>query len=184
MCNVLKFREVEKCPKLSPGCAPVVSFTGKNVYTLGLLRMVNRGCCDNTLLLCKTCLHAVYHRPCPMALRIKTLYFVLLGKWQLQNCLNKPFVHRMDCACLVHKICGYYYYNKRGLCTGNQTDSLTIFSMEATRSRIKMYSMYPKSEPIKNARNHGNLPKRTSELHEKAKNSKKRSQCRLFFRRM
>jgi len=25
----------------------------KNVSTLGLLHMVNRGCCDNTLLLCK-----------------------------------------------------------------------------------------------------------------------------------
>jgi len=40
-----------------------VSFTGKNVTTLGLLHLVNWGCCDNTLLLCKTCLHAVYHRP-------------------------------------------------------------------------------------------------------------------------
>jgi len=27
--------------------------------TLGLLRVVNWGCCDNTLLLCKTCLRAV-----------------------------------------------------------------------------------------------------------------------------
>jgi len=30
---------------------------------LGLLHMVSWGCCDNTLLLCKTCLHAVNHRP-------------------------------------------------------------------------------------------------------------------------
>jgi len=41
----------------------LVSFTGKNVFTLGLLHMVGWGCCDNTLLLCKTCLHAVNHRP-------------------------------------------------------------------------------------------------------------------------
>jgi len=30
---------------------------------LRLLHVVSWGCCDNTLLLCKTCLHAVYHRP-------------------------------------------------------------------------------------------------------------------------
>jgi len=41
----------------------LVSFTGKNVSRLGLLHMVNRGCCENTLVLCKTCLHAVYYRP-------------------------------------------------------------------------------------------------------------------------
>jgi len=40
-----------------------VSFTGKNASRLGLLHMVNRGCCENILLLCKTCLYAVYHRP-------------------------------------------------------------------------------------------------------------------------
>jgi len=31
----------------------LVSFTGKNVSMLVLLHMVNRGCCENTLLLCK-----------------------------------------------------------------------------------------------------------------------------------
>jgi len=31
------------------------------VSTLGLLRVVCWGCCDNTLL-CKTCLHAVYNQ--------------------------------------------------------------------------------------------------------------------------
>jgi len=41
----------------------LVSFTGKNVSRLGLLRMVLRGCCENTSLLCKTCLHAVYRQP-------------------------------------------------------------------------------------------------------------------------
>jgi len=35
----------------------------ENVSTLGLLHMVSWGCCDNTLLLCKTCLNAVYYRP-------------------------------------------------------------------------------------------------------------------------
>ena len=41
----------------------LASFTGKDVSTLGLL---HGGCCDNTLLLCKACLHclhALYHRP-------------------------------------------------------------------------------------------------------------------------
>jgi len=41
-----------------------------------------------------------------------------------------------------------------------------------------------KNEPITNARNHGNLTKRTSELYERAINCKKRLQCHLLFRRM
>jgi len=40
-----------------------VSFTGKTVSILRLLHMVSWGSCDNTLLLCKTCLHAVNRRP-------------------------------------------------------------------------------------------------------------------------
>jgi len=39
------------------------------------------------------------------------------------------------------------------------------------------------TKPIKNARNRGKLTKKTSEPHERAINSKKRSQCHLFFRR-
>jgi len=39
-----------------------VSFTGKSVSILRLLHMASWGWCDNTLLLCKTCLHAVKHR--------------------------------------------------------------------------------------------------------------------------
>jgi len=39
----------------------LVSLSWKNVSTLGLLHMVSWGCCDITLL-CKTCLHAVYHQ--------------------------------------------------------------------------------------------------------------------------
>ena len=34
----------------------------KHVY-IGITYMISWGCCDNTLLLCKICLHAVYHRP-------------------------------------------------------------------------------------------------------------------------
>jgi len=44
--------------------------------------------------------------------------------------------------------------------------------------------IHPKIKPTKNARNHGNLTKRTSELRERTINSKKRSQCHLSFRRI
>jgi len=40
----------------------LVSFTWKKVFISGLLRMISWGCCEHTLL-CKTCLHAVYHHP-------------------------------------------------------------------------------------------------------------------------
>ena len=40
---------------------------------------------------------------------------------------------------------------------------------------------YPKNKPTKNARKNGNLRKRTSELRERAINSKKRSHCHLFW---
>ena len=40
----------------------LVSFTLKNVSTLGLLQVIIWGCCNDTLP-CKTCLHAVYYRP-------------------------------------------------------------------------------------------------------------------------
>ena len=68
-------------------------------------------CCDNTML-CKTSLHAVYHHQA-LAQRIKTLYFVLLGKLQLKNGKNKPCVHWMDCVSMYNKICGYY---NKGVC--------------------------------------------------------------------
>jgi len=48
-------------------------FTGKNVSTLGLLRMVSWWCCDNTLLLCKTWLHAVCHQPVPQSRPSQTM---------------------------------------------------------------------------------------------------------------
>ena len=49
----------------------LLSFTWQNESTLGLLHTVNWGYCDNTLL-CKTCLHAVYHQP--ISYRNKTLF--------------------------------------------------------------------------------------------------------------
>jgi len=63
----------------------------------------------------------------------------------------------------------------------NHIGNWTIFSRVATRSRIKIY---PKNKPAKNARNNGNLTRRTSELHERAINSKKRPHCHLFLRRI
>jgi len=58
-----------------------------------------------------------------------------------------------------------------------------IFSTPATRSGMEMYTSEKQTDK-KNVRNHNNLTKRTSELHERAINSKKRSQCHLFLRRM
>jgi len=37
-------------------------YWGKRVH-IALTHIVSCGCCDNTLLVCRTCLHAVYHRP-------------------------------------------------------------------------------------------------------------------------
>ena len=148
--------------------------------SLGLLHMVNwgGGCCKKYFAVQETCLHDVYHHP--MAWGIKTLYFLLIGKWQLKNGVNKPCVHWMDCACLVHKICGDY--NKR-------------IYVQLIRSTTRGYfwgrqhgpawkCIYQKNKPTKNAWNLGNLTKRTSELHERAVNSKKRSHCHLSQRRM
>jgi len=68
---------------------------------------------------------------------IKTLYFVLLGKWQLRNGINKPWVHWMDCACLVHKICGYY--NKGVYVNLIRSTRWRYFGGHSTRSRMKIY---------------------------------------------
>jgi len=46
---------------------------------------------------------------------------------------------------------------------------------------MKMY--ISENKPTKNARNLGNLTERTSELHDRAINSKKRLHCHLFQRR-
>jgi len=44
--------------------------------------------------------------------------------------------------------------------------------------------IYPKKKPTENARNYGNVTKRTSELRESAITSKERSHCHLIFGRM
>jgi len=41
-----------------------------------------------------------------------------------------------------------------------------------------------KNKPTKNVRNHGNLKKIISEIHERAMNSKKKSHCNLVLRRI
>jgi len=60
----------------------------------------------------------------------------------------------MDCACLVHKICGYYYYKKE-------------VYVQVIRSTVRRYfrgrqhghgrCLYPKNKSTKNASNRGNL---------------------------
>jgi len=90
----------------------------------------------------------------------------------------------MDCACLFHKICGYY---NKGV------------YVQLIRSTTKGYfwgqqhdpvwkCIYMKNKPTKHARNLGNLTKRTSELHERAINPRKdriaicsRKECRKGF---
>jgi len=77
---------------------------------------------------------------------------------------------------------GYYYYKKE-------------VYVQVIRSTVRRYfrgrqhgpvwkCLYLKNKSTKNASNHGNLTKTTSELHERAINSTKRSQCHLFLRRM
>ena len=136
-------------------------YVAKRVYigltSYGLLRALRQYFAVQNLSSC--CL------PSPISYRNKTLYFLMLGKWQLEKGINKPRVHWMKCSCLVHKI--YGYYNK------------DVY-VQLVRSTTKQYfrerqhgpawkCIYPKNDPSKNARNHGNLTKRTSEseLHER-----------------
>jgi len=78
---------------------------------------------------------------------------------------HKPCVHWMDCVCLFHKICGYH--DKE-------------VSIQLIRSTTRQYfwgrqhgpawkCIYPKNISTINARNPGNLTKKTSELHERTK---------------
>jgi len=104
---------------------------------------------------------------------------VLLGKRQLKNGMNKPCVHWMVDAFLVHEICGY--------CNIVVYVQL-IISTTRRYFRERQHGptwkcMHPKNKPTKHARNHGNLMKRISKLHERAINSKKRSHCYLFLRK-
>jgi len=64
----------------------------------------------------------------------------------------------MVCACLVCKI--YGYYNK-----GVYVQLIRSTTKAATHSCMK--SIYPKIKLHKNTRNHTNLIKRTSQLHER-----------------
>jgi len=78
----------------------------------------------------------------------------------------------MDCACLVHKINGLYHYKKRVYVQIIITIDRRYFRWRQHGPARKC--IYPKNKPTKNARNNGNLTKRTSELHETAINSKKK----------
>ena len=106
------------CPQTNIACWNSIHLLGKSartvsrefylkkrVYILGLFHMVSWGCCDNTLL-CKTCLHAVLFT---ISLRgLKHCTFCIAWKITTWKGISKPCVHWMDCACLFHKMCGYY----------------------------------------------------------------------------
>jgi len=78
-----------------------------------------------------------------------------------------------------HKICGYY--NKWVYVQLIRSTTRGYFWGQQHGPVWKC--MYLENKPTKNARNLGNLTKRTSELHERAINSRKRSHCHLFQRR-
>jgi len=95
-----------------------------------------------------------------LADRIKTLYFVFRGKRQLQNGkteINTPCVHWMYCACLVRKICGYYYYKKGVYVQVIRSTTRRYFRGRQHGPSWKCVDLHPKNKPSKNARNHGNL---------------------------
>ena len=83
---------------------------------------------------------------------------------------------------LGYVICGLYYYKKGVYVQVVRSTAKQYFRERQHGPALKC--IYPKNKPTENARTHGYLPKRASELHERAINSKKRSQCHLFFRRM
>ena len=91
------------------------------------------------------------------------------SKQRKTGSINKPCVHWMDCACLVHKICGYY---NKGV------------YLQLIRSTTRRYfrgqqhgpawrCIYLKNYPSKNPRNHRKLMKIISQLHERAINLRK-----------
>jgi len=59
----------------------------------------------------------------------------------------------MDCAFLVHKICGYY----RKAVYVQLTTSTTRRYFRWRQHQPAWKRIYPKNKPTKNARNHGNL---------------------------
>jgi len=68
------------------------------------------------------------------------------------NGINKPCVH---CACLVHEIRGYYYYEKGAHVQIIRSTAIRYFWEWQHVPAWKC--IYPKNKPNKNARNHGNL---------------------------
>jgi len=87
----------------------------------------------------------------------------------------------MDCACLVHKIRGYY---NKGVYVQLIRSTTRGYFSENGNTVLHGNVYIPKNRLTKNARYLGNLTKRTSELHERAIHSKKRSHCHLSQRRM
>jgi len=61
----------------------------------------------------------------------------------------------MDCACLVQKICGCYYYKKGVYVQVARSTSRRYF--RGWQHGPAWKSLYPKNKPTKNVRNHGNL---------------------------
>ena len=94
----------------------------------------------------------------------------------------RPCVHWRDCACLVHKICGYCYCKKGVYVKVIGATAKRYFRVRQNGPAWKC--IYRKSKPTKHTRNHENLTKRTSELQERAIIPNKRLQWHLFFRRM
>jgi len=68
------------------------------------------------------------------------------------NGINKPCVH---CACLVHEISGYYYYEKGSYVQIIKSTARRYFRGQQHGPVWKC--LYPKNKPSKNARYHGNL---------------------------
>jgi len=68
------------------------------------------------------------------------------------NGINKPCVH---CACLVHEICAYYYYEKGAHAQIIRSTAIRYF--RGWQHGPAWKCIYPKNKPNKNARNHGNL---------------------------
>ena len=92
---------------------------------------------------------------------------------EFKNGINKSGVHWIDCACLVYKMRGCY---NKGVYI-QLIRSTTRRYFRGRRHGPAWKCIYPKINLQRNARNHGNVTKRTCELHERAINSKKGSYC-------
>ena len=83
------------------------------------------------------------------------LYFVENDNFKTE--INTPCVHWMYCACLVRKICGYYYYKKGVYVQVIRSTARRYFRGRQHGPSWKCVDLHPKNKPTKNARNHGNL---------------------------